>query len=451
MANVILLMSDEHNPKYCSVYGHDIVQTPNMEKLAKRGTVFSNAYCASPLCIPSRSAFSSGRRVHEVQAYSNCTANLDRSLPSFGEELIDQGVHTVLIGGLAQIYGAFSEHYEIPGEKPVSREGLPRRIGAVNKGASLRAGEFGIKDNAYKTDLKRMEVALAWLKEKAPGMNQPWVMVINLMKPHFPLWTNREFWEMYQEGVGLPEYGADCNSAQHPYAADLRCYFETNQFTNEQILGLRRGYFGCVSFIDRQIGRIMDTMEQSDLQGNTNLIYTADHGEMLGKFGLWWKSSMNDDSIRIPCLAAGPDFVAGERVETPVDLLDIQATFFQSTGVPMPEGRLGTPLPHIVNNDSLRVVFTEYHGHGVRSGAYMIRKGDWKLIYNMEAEHQLFQLSNDPDELENVFTQYPDKALELENELRKICSPEEENAKAFEYQQRQLEMLENTSNKRDTL
>ncbi|MEK3722767.1 sulfatase-like hydrolase/transferase [Paenibacillus sp. FSL H8-0034] len=445
MANVILLMSDEHNPKYCSVYGHSIVQTPNMEKLAQSGTVFSNAYCLSPLCTPSRAAFVTGKRIHEVQAYSNCKVNLDRSIPSFGKVLADQGVHTVVVGGSAQIYEEFSEQYETVNEAFESG-GLPRRPGAVRKGVSKLAAEFGIKDNAFDRDLKRMEIAMAWLKEKAPGLEQPWVLVINLPKPHFPLWTTREFWDMYQEGVSLPEYGAACESAQHPYAADLRYYFETNQFTDEQILGLRQGYFGCVSFVDRQLGRIMEAMEQSDLQENTNLIYTADHGEMLGKYGLWWKSSMFEDSIRVPCIAAGPDFGTGFRVETPVDLLDVQATIFQSTGVPIPDGRRGTPLTHIPNNDSERIVFSEYHGHAVRSGAFMIRKGDWKLIYNMDAEHQLFQLSNDPHELENVYTQFPSKALELEIELRKICSPEKENIKAHEFQKKQLEDLKQMSN-----
>jgi choline-sulfatase len=442
-------MSDEHNPKYCSVYGHKVVQTPNMEKLANRGTVFSNAYCLSPFCTPSRAAFMTGKRVHEVQAYSNCTVNLDRSTASFGKALSDQGVHTVLVGRSAQFCGGFNEQYDIPADKPLSNGGLPRRPGASKKGTASRASEYGIKDDAFTRDLKRMDSALVWLKDKAPGMNRPWVMVINLGMPHFPLWTTREFWDLYKQGVSLPEYGAECESGQHPYTADLRNYFETDQFTNEQVVGLRRGYFGCVSFIDCQIGRIMEVLEQSELHKNTNLIYTADHGEMLGKFGLWWKSSMFEDSIRIPCLAAGPDFAVGYRVETPVDLLDVQATIFQSTGAPKPEGRRGTPLPQVANHDSQRVVFSEYHGHGVRSGAYMIRKGDWKLIYNMAAEHQLFQLSTDPHELNNVFAQFPDKAQELETELRKICSPEEENFKAHEFQKKQLQDLRRMSNQAD--
>jgi choline-sulfatase len=128
-------------------------------------------------------------------------------------------------------------------------------------------------------------------------------------------------------------------------------------------------------------------------------------------------------------------------VETPVDLLDVQASLFWSAGASRPSDWVGTPLQEIPDNDAERIVFSEYHGHGTRSGAYMIRKGDWKLIYNMDAPHQLFQLAEDPDELCNVFTQYPEQAQELEAELRKICTPELENTAAHQFEQLQLESL----------
>jgi len=98
MANVVLLMSDEHNPFYSSVYGHPFVHTPNMERLARSGSVFLNAYCPSPLCLPSRSAFMAGKRVHELQTYSNCNLNLNPRHPSYASVLSQQGVHITYIG-----------------------------------------------------------------------------------------------------------------------------------------------------------------------------------------------------------------------------------------------------------------------------------------------------------------------------------------------------------------
>ena len=103
MTNVVLLMSDEHNPRYSSVYGHPFVSTPNLDRLAGRGTVFENAYCPSPLCVPSRSAFMTGRYVHEIQRYNNCKIIESRE-PGYGAVLAEQGVHTTWIGGAANLY-----------------------------------------------------------------------------------------------------------------------------------------------------------------------------------------------------------------------------------------------------------------------------------------------------------------------------------------------------------
>lgn len=98
MTNVVLLVSDEHNPYYSATYGHGFIQTPNMDRLAERGTVFENAYCPSPLCVPSRSAFMAGRWTHEVQCYNNSKV-IERRHPSYGSVLAAEGVHSLYVGG----------------------------------------------------------------------------------------------------------------------------------------------------------------------------------------------------------------------------------------------------------------------------------------------------------------------------------------------------------------
>jgi len=446
MANSIILMSDEHNPFYSSVYGHSFVRTPNMERLAAEGTVYVNAYCPSPLCMPSRSAFVSGRRVHELQTYSNCNVGLRSDFPTYGKVLKDQGVHTVHIGK-THVYEAgerlgFSEIHCNKDHKKPGDTNFRRRPLAIRKNAAQRANEYGVKDNAFDGDLKVMDAALRWIKETAPNLRQPWCLAVHLTKPHFPHWNTQEYWDLYPQGGDLPRYGKEEESAKHPYARDLRTHFQTESFTEEQVRGLRRGYLGCVTFIDSQLGRLLDALEECGLRDSTNVIYTSDHGEMLGKFGMWWKCSLYEDSVRIPCIAAGPDFSAGKRVETPVDLHDVQASLFYAAGAARPDGWVGQPLQTIGERDPERVVFSEYHGHGTRSGAFMIRKGDWKLIHYAEAPHQLFHLREDPDELRNVFSLYPEKAAELEAELKRICSPELENEKAHQFQEKQLRMLE---------
>jgi choline-sulfatase len=180
------------------------------------------------------------------------------------------------------------------------------------------------------------------------------------------------------------------------------------------------------------MGRLLDALKQAGLEERTVVVYTSDHGEMLGKFGMWWKCSLYEDSARVPLLAAGPGFAKGEVVETPVDLHDLQAALFEATGHwrDRPEEWVGTPLQEIPVNDPERVVFSEYHGHGTRASGYLIRKGDWKLLYYLAASHQLFNLKQDPEELNNLVESNQEKVRELEDELRRICSPILENQRA---------------------
>jgi choline-sulfatase len=163
---------------------------------------------------------------------------------------------------------------------------------------------------------------------------------------------------------------------------------------------------------------------------------------MLGKFGMWWKCSLYEDSVRVPCLAAGPSFRGGARVRTPVDLHDVQAAAFRSLGADRPADWLGTPLPEISADDPDRIVFSEYHGHGTRASAYMVRRGKWKYIHSIAAPDQLFDLRADPEELEDVLSDQPVVASELAQALEAICSPQEENARAEAFIEGQLAELE---------
>jgi len=445
MPNILLLMSDEHNPRVSSPYGHPTVRTPHMERLAARGTLFENAYCPSPLCMPSRSAFLSGRYVHEVQVYNNCTANLGFSLPTYGRVLAAQGVHSAHVG---KVHGyapedtlGFSEMlapstYRYPSDPNISRDPL-----AIRPDGPERADRYGPHPNPFGEDVHRMEAALRWLGETAPRLREPWVLSVNLSAPHFPHWVTQELWDLYPAGGDLPAHGADCASAQHPYAQDLRRHFGAAGFSEAQVRGLRRGYLGGVTWVDEQLGRLLAALEDAGLAETTDVLYTADHGEMLGTFGMWWKCTLYEDSARVPLIAAGPSFARGLRVRTPVSLLDAQATLFHSTGARRPETWRGRPLPTIPAEDDERVVFSEYHGHGTRSGAFMVRRGRWKYIHYMAAPHQLFDLVADPDETENLAAARPDIVDDLCLALRTMCDPDLENRRAHAFERAQLETL----------
>jgi choline-sulfatase len=264
------------------------------------------------------------------------------------------------------------------------------------------------------------------------------VLAVNISNPHFPQYAYPELWDLYPDGGDLPAHGPDCASANHPYARDLRDHFETDLFSEEQTRGLRRGYLGCVTFVDRQLGRLLDALEESGQRADTDVIYTSDHGEMLGKFGMWWKCSLYEDSVRVPCIAAGPSYARGRRVSTPVTLHDVQAALFASVGAERPPDWVGEPLQGVPAEDPERAVFAEYHGHGTRASAYMVRKGRWKYIHYVAARDQLFDLEVDPDEVNNLHGARPDVAREMRRELERICSPEAENERAEAFIERQL-------------
>ena len=446
MANVLLLMSDEHNPRYSSPYGHPSVHTPHMQQLADRGTVFENAYCPSPLCLPSRSSFMAGRWVHQLQTYSNCNVGMDDfSYPSYGGVLADQGVHTVHAGKV-DVYRpgidlGFSEMLlpqdrALPGDTNHGRTPL-----SIRQDGASRSDRYGPADDPFGVDTSIIEGAVTWLHKTSQTLQKPWILTVNIHKPHFPQYVTQELWDMYPLGGDLPAHGTECAAANHPYARDLREHFQTDQFTEQHVRGLRRGYLGCVTSVDRHLSELVQALRETGQLEATNVIYSTDHGDMLGKFGMWWKCSLFEDSVRVPLIAAGPDFARGARVRTPVSLVDLQASLFHCVGARRPTDWEGRPLQSLAEDDPDLPLFAEYHGHGTRSGAFMIRKGDWKLIYNLAAPHQLFNLAADPEELANLSDQESGKLAELEHDLRTICDPAQENRRAHAFERQQIALI----------
>jgi choline-sulfatase len=444
VTNVLILMSDEHNPRVSSVYGHPRVETPHMERLAAEGVVYGAAYCPSPLCSPSRSSFMSGLPPHQTQVYNNCTV-VEYGYPSYGKVLADQRVHSVHIGK-TDVYTAWDQL----GFSEVYRPGDRKNPGDINFGRSPltvrddgpeRANGYGPRETAFASDTLVVDDAVDWLTTKATSMDQPWALTVNVKAPHFPHYATPELWEKYEGAGDLPEHGADADPASHPYAEDLRRHFQTDAFTEEQVRGLRQGYLAGVDFVDSQLGRLLDALDLTGQREGTVVAYTSDHGEMLGTFGMWWKCSMYEDSARVPLVVGGPGFEKGVRSSTPVSLLDLQASLFHATGTHRPAHWWGDPLQELALDDAERVVIAEYHGHGTRSGTFMVRKGAWKLLYHNLAPNQLFDLVDDPAELVNRYETEPEIADDLERELRLRCDPDAEFARSHAFEEHQLELV----------
>lgn len=434
--NVLVLKSDEHNPRIVGSAGHPFIQTPNLDRLAARGVSYAAAYCPSPLCTPSRSSYISGRPVHEIQCYNNSMVVERPNFPSYGSLLAAAGIRSALVGkvhayrppeemGFAHMQGSA---FQRVGDAHIGRNPVALRD------TSDRLLGVGVDTQAFRVDDTRMEQALEFL-DTATGS---WTLDVNLNAPHFPHTATQDLWDLYEGD--LPEHGVDEPSAQHPYAEDLRRHFATDGFTPELTREHRRGYYARVTYIDRQVGRLIDKLESIGQLDHTVVVYTSDHGEMLGKFGMWFKCSMYDDSVRVPLIAAGPGFDGGVRVSTPVTQWDLLASVFAAVDVDAPSWLRGSPLQGPLDPD--RAAFSEYHGHGTRGSAFMVRQGRWKLIWNALAPHQLFDIEADPDELHNLADAEPDVVRCLTELLRSdFCDPEVEQDRAEEFIQRQLKEL----------
>jgi choline-sulfatase len=449
--NVLIVKSDEHNPFIWSLGGTPFVQTPNLDALAARGTVYDAAYCPSPLCAPSRSSYLSGLPPHTTQVYSNCLAIPRPNFPTYGAVLAEQGIHTAFVGkvdayrppeelGFSEMNGSV---FRAPGDTDVRRVPLP-----VRNDAATRAAQVGVKSTEQQAfgadDLATVDYAVEFLTQRAQDLGQPWTLDVNIVPPHFPHYVTQDLWDLYADHADLPPYGIDQPSAQHPYAQDLRYFFDTVKYmTPEVTVQQRRAYYGRITWVDRQVGRILQALDQSGQAGNTVVVYTADHGEMLGKFGMWWKCSTFEDSLRVPLIVAGPGFGAGVRASTPVTQWDLQASIFAALDADRPSNWLGEPLQGIPAHDNGRVIFAEYHGQGTRGSSVMARQGPWKLIWNALAPHQLFHLDSDPQELNDLAAANPGKVGELTRKIElHFCDPELEQDRAEKFIEQQIAVME---------
>ncbi len=414
--NVVVIMSDEHNPKIMGCAGHPIISTPNLDALAARGTRFTSAYTASPVCVPARAAFALGKYIHQIGFWDNADA-YDGSQPSWHHVLRDSGHEVVSIGKLhfnrsGDDHG-FSEE-QIPmhildGKGDLLglvREDIPRRGGAKKMSAMAGPGESTY--TLYDRDICAR--AQVWLRENAKRQHdKPWVLFVSFVAPHFPLTAPPEhYYRYFNQELPMPKLYAREERTKHPYLEDYRnsfCYddyFESPADVHRAL----SGYFGLVSFLDEHLGKITRVISELGLDDTTDVIYTSDHGDNLGARGLWGKSTMYDEIAGVPLIAAGSGFPKGKVVDTPVSHVDAFPTIIESSGESfqgLKDTHPGVSLVDLANDaQPERTVLSEYHGMGSSTGAYMVRVGKYKYVHYVKYQPQLFDLEQDPDEIEDL-------------------------------------------------
>ena len=453
--NLLILMSDEHNPKIMGCAGNDIIQTPNLDALAHRGTRFTSAYTTCPICVPARAAFATGKYVHQIGYWDNADG-YDGAIPSWHHRLRARGHEVVSIGKL-HFRGAPGDDHGFSQEivpmhivdaigdvKGLVRDSIPMR-----KGGDKMAKYAGPGESAYTVyDRDIAAHAQIWLHEAAKKDHaRPWVLFVSFVAPHFPLTAPPEwFYEYYRRDLPSPKQYAQNERPVHPYLSDYARVvdYDTHFKSPDDVKRALAGYYGLVSAMDENLGRVLRALASSGLAGDTRVLYTSDHGDNLGARGLWGKSTFYEESAGVPIIVAGDDIPAGVTRATPVSHVDIYPWIFECVGAPVPDDddHPGRSLGALARDTAApKPVVCEYHAISSTGASFMLRGGRWKYLHYVNYRPQLYDLQADPEELQDLAGDpaYADVLEACRKRLLEFCDPMEVDRRA---KRRQAELLE---------
>lgn len=436
--NFLVIMADEHSRLVCGAYGNPVVKTPNLDALAARGTLFANAYTSSPICVPARASFATGQPAHHTGHWDNAFAYAGAP-PSWAHVLADAGRDVVSIGKLhyrsadddVGFQQSIEPMYVVNGEGDILgcvREPLPPRWKTRKMAEEIGPGETSY--TAY--DRRIRDAAVNWIGEKGKSNGGlPWSAFVSFVAPHFPLIAPADFYALYADQDLRP--AKPIPDHEHPWFTAFRNSFLYDNFDDEKTRIALASYYALVSFMDDNVGRVLKALDDAGLSESTTVLYVSDHGDNAGERGLWGKSTMYEESAGIPTIIAGPGIPKGKVSRTPVTLLDVYPTALDVAGL-SPDDGPGASLVSLAKgaDDNQRVAFVEYHAAGSPSGAFMIRQGQWKYIHYVGFAPQLFDLSVDPDELNDLGTStaHTEIRRQLHDVLCSSCDPDEVDARA---------------------
>ena len=413
--NFVVIVSDQHNLHNLGCAGDPLVRTPNLDELAAEGTLFESTYCGSPLCVPSRMTFLTGRHCSDIGVYGNgCMLRSD--IPTFAHALGIAGYETVL-GGRMHFVGPDQRHgfqrriigdvlSPFPGGPGPDLGGIPTGSTGQSRVAVEIAGPGRTAYQSYDMDVT--DACCRYLEERDQSeQERPFCLVVGYVLPHCPFIAPKKLYDEYYDQVDIPQVPDGYMESLHPAMQLWREKRGVNDLSEEEVRKARAAYFGLVTFMDRQIGRLLSTLDSSSFDEDTVIVYVSDHGEMAGEHGMWWKSSFYEGSAGVPMIWSWPgEFAEGHRVSQVTSLLDVSATLIDLAG--------GETLPHSDGRSLTRFLegeeaqgwpdeaISENYSGGEPHGR-MVRRGDWKLNhYHGHDTPQLFNLAEDPEELRDL-------------------------------------------------
>ncbi|HCH7700127.1 TPA: choline-sulfatase [Pseudomonas aeruginosa] len=415
--NILFIMADQmaapllplHDPR-------SVLRMPHLSRLAERAVVFDSAYCNSPLCAPSRFTLVSGRLPTRIGAWDNA-ADFAADTPTYAHYLRNLGYRTALSGkmhfcGPDQLHG-YEERltsdiypadygWAVNWDEPEVRPSWYHNMSSV-----LQAGPC-VRTNQLDFDEEVVFKARQYLYDHVrQHAGQPFCLTVSMTHPHDPYSIPASYWNLYRdEDIPLPRQRF-AQEEQDPHSQRLLKVIDLRDkpLPEERIRAARRAYFGACSYVDAQIGALLATLEECGLADDTIVVFSGDHGDMLGERGLWYKMHWFEMAARVPLLVHAPARFAPRRIGASVSTVDLLPTLVELAGgqvdprLPL-EGR--SLLPHLRDGSGHDEVIGEYTAEGTLSPLMMIRRGDYKFIYSEQDPCLLYDLRNDPQERENL-------------------------------------------------
>ena len=451
--NVLLLFSDEHRHDALGCADHALVKTPHLDALAASGTRFTQAYTPSPICVPARASLATGQYVHKNRCWSNAQAYAGEP-KSWGHHLISQGHSVDAIGKLHYRGSDTKNGFEKEMLPMYIRDGIGWIKGLLRDheaffDVSSYVREIGPGHDRYtEYDLGVTRAACEWLHQKGGQTEaKPWTLFVSWLRPHYPLVCPPEFYALYPlEKMDHARFTETDELPLHPVTRTLRRHFNYDDAFDERSRQIARAsYYGLCSFLDAQVGQVIDVLKATGQADNTLVIYTSDHGDHNGDRRLWTKMTLYDEAARIPMILSGPDIARGHETDALASLVDVYPTVMETVGAKSDAiERPGLSLASLSASPLAdRAVLSEYHDGGSPVGMFMLRTGRWKYNYYPGYAPELFDLYADPDELNDLAEDpsYADDLARCHRALTGIVDPDAANQTAFADQARRIAEL----------
>ena len=419
--NILYIMFDQLAPQFLPSYGHKVVKAPNLSRLAAEGVQFDSAYTNSPLCAPGRFSMMAGQLASRIGAWDNA-AEFRSDIPTFAHYLRLAGYRTCLSGkmhfvGPDQLHG-FEDRVTTdmyPGDfgwTPTWDEPKKVHWWFHNMLSVTEAGPYD-RSLEMEHDDEVAYTSMRWLHEHARGNDdRPFMMCVSFMQPHDPYLGPRRDWESYRDDdIDMP--AAPYIAPAKRDAVDKRLYdlYDRDEYrvTESHVRAARRGYYAMITYSDRLMGQVLEALRQTGQADNTIIVVSADHGDMMGERGLWYKMNFYEHSTRVPMILHAPKRWKPRRVAEHVSLMDLLPTFCdiatggKSTDYAAPvDGRSLLALADGADKGWSNTVYGEYMAEGTFQPAFMIRRNQWKYVACAGDPPQLFNLKADPKELVNL-------------------------------------------------